>query len=267
MSWLTDQPRIFLASVGFLTRIPVSSRVGFDPAWLARGTPYFPLVGLVVGGLVATFFLGFCLVVPFRLALALALGLAVGVTGAFHEDGLADTLDGLGGGRGRDEALLIMKDSRVGTYGAVGLVLALLVSFVALSELSPPQVARTLVTAHVLGRWSSLPLIWRYPYLHPPGAEAKPFAASVTGARLWVGSLLAAVLVTVFLGWRGAIAGAGALVVTVASGLLYRRRIGGITGDCLGATNKCVEVGTYVLLASRPLAATLSWDVGPPVWG
>ena len=246
-----------LSAVLFLTRIPCPSWVGGDPVHLARSTVYFPLVGALVGALGA-------LVYAFALrgwnpivAGILAVVTTVWVTGAFHEDALADACDGFGGGWEPAQVLTIMKDSRIGSYGSVGLMLVLLARVSALAMLggSGTMVAvQALVVGHTLGRWSSLPLIRFLPYVSAEGARNRPFAASVTDARLVVGTLLSAA-VTVF-----ALHGSGlvailvvctcALVVTMIAGRYFWRRLRGMTGDCLGAANQLVELSVYLVLAS-----------------
>lgn len=257
MSWLGEQLRVLLAGVMFLTRVPVPAWAGHDPARLARSTAWFPLVGagvgLAGGGAYALAALGLAPLV----AAALSTAATVWATGAFHEDALADACDGFGGGWGRDQILAIMKDSRVGSYGVVGLALALAAKLGALASIAAPaDVARALVAGHVLGRWSSLPLIWRHPYVRAddaggPAAKGRPFAASVTPGRLAAGSALAAALLALALGARALPAAAAAVAVTLLAGRYFRRTLGGITGDCLGAANQMVELAVYLVLAWR----------------
>lgn len=259
---LATELRVFATAVMFLTRIPVPRWVGHDPAWLARSTAYFPLVGVAVGlagGLVVWLASS---VYPPAVAAALSTAATVWLTGAFHEDALADSCDGFGGGWDRDQVLAIMKDSRVGSYGAVGLALALITKVAAVASIAGADgrfALRALVAAHVLGRWSSLPLIWGLPYVREgEGAKGRPFAASVTGPRLAAGSLItvAAVALALDVAVRPAAVAAALLaaaLVTALAARYFRRRIGGMTGDCLGACNQMVELATYLLLA-------LSWQ-------
>ena len=249
-----------LTAVVFLTRIPCPRWVGGDPADLARSTAYFPLVGVVVGlaGGAAVWLAAHAW--PPWVAAALSTAATVRLTGAFHEDALADACDGFGGGWEPAQVLAIMKDSRIGSYGGAGLALALLTkvgAVAAIAEASPGAAVRAVIAAHALGRSSSLPLIWALPYVRadePAGAKSKPFAASVTGARLAAGSATAVVVTAVVLAPLGPAAVAAALllavVVTAVGGRYFRRRIGGMTGDCLGAANQMVELATYLLLAS-----------------
>lgn len=240
----------FLTALMFLTRIPCPRWVGHGADALARSTVYFPVIGLLVGGVGAATFAVVQLAWPPLLALVAAMASTVWLTGAFHEDGLADTFDGFGGGWTRDDVLRIMKDSRVGTYGVAALVLVMAGKLAALAALPVAEVPVALVAGHVLGRASSLPLIGRYDYVRDDSATGKPFAASVTPVRLAVG-VGGAVAATGALLWADAALALGAaVVVTVGAGRAFESRIGGITGDTLGAANQLVELAVYVALAS-----------------
>jgi adenosylcobinamide-GDP ribazoletransferase len=260
-----DHVRVFLTAVMFLTRLPCPAWVGHEAEYLARSTIWFPVIGVMVGLFGAAAYAAAALLWPPLVAAALATVATVWLTGAFHEDALADACDGFGGGWGKDQILQIMKDSRVGSYGVVGLALVLVAklgALVAIAGIGPAadpgaveRVARALVAAHVLGRWSSLPLIWRLEYVRETGSKSKPFAASVTPARLAVGTALMLAAVALALAPFGAARTAAvlgaALGVTLLAGRYFRRVLGGITGDCLGAANQAVELATYLALAAH----------------
>ncbi len=278
--WLGDQLRVLLTGVMFLTRLPCPAWVGHDAEYLARSTVWFPVIGALVGAFGAVTFAVAAHGLSPLVAAALSTVATVWLTGAFHEDALADSCDGFGGGWGKDQILAIMKDSRVGSYGVVGLALVLVAKLGALASiaagplaastsgfgtavrLGPPDwtvlaetapAAAALVAGHVLGRWSSLPLIWRYEYVRETGSKSKPFAASVTPARLAVGTALAVALVALVLRGRALPALGVALLVTLVAGRYFRRVLGGITGDCLGAANQAVELAVYLTLAWDPI--------------
>ena len=272
--------RHYLLAIQFFTRIPVTGRlaawVGFSPALLRASAAHFPGVGVVVGALVAgaTAVLLACLPPgPFAPLVAAVLGtvLSVLVTGAFHEDGLADVADGLGGSSDRDRALVIMKDSRVGAFGALALVLALLskVGLLALiGSVSPRWMVLGIFAAHVVSRTWPLLLIRLMPHVgDAAGSKSKPLADQISGA-----SLLAAVmwcfcaLALVFIGYGAIDSGAigvptwlsvsPLLVALFASSLgfaymgrLLWRRLQGFTGDGLGATQQLCELAFYLGLA------------------
>lgn len=235
----------FFAACTFLTRLPLSGSAHVDTETLARSSVWFPVVGAVVGGFGALTLIAAEKVWPPFVAAVLSLLATVLLTGAFHEDALADAADGFGGGWTRERILEIMKDSRIGSYGTVALVLVLSARVGCLAAMAPMDGARALVGAHVLARWSSLPLIRWLPYARADGA-GKPFVGAVTGPRLFAGTLLAALLVTLALGWRALPAGLAAAAVTAIAARYFRARLDGITGDCLGATNQLVELVTYL---------------------
>ncbi|MGL4424374.1 MAG: adenosylcobinamide-GDP ribazoletransferase [Gemmataceae bacterium] len=241
----------FLTAVMFLTQLPVGRWVRYAPEELARSTVFFPIVGTLVG-LLAAGAAGLALqIFPPAIAALAALTASILITCAFHEDGLADGADGLGGGWEREQILRIMHDSRIGTYGAVALWLILMLKFQALSGLFTPswaEGAAALIVAHTLARGSSLVLIWKYDYVHPEGGAPKPFAATVTTPRLIIGLGYCVIVIGFCTLWSGLVVLGGCLVVVLLLGVYFRRRLGGITGDLLGTANQLVETAVYLIL-------------------
>ena len=272
--------RHYLLALQFFTRIPVTGRladwVGFSPAMLRASAGHFPGVGVVVGALVAalTAVLMICLPPsPFAPLAAAVLGtvLSVMVTGGFHEDGLADVADGLGGSSDRDRALVIMKDSRVGAFGVLAVVLALLakVSLLALiGAVSPRWMLLGIFAAHVVSRTWPLLLIRMMPHVgDAAGSKSKPLADQISGRSLWAACIwcfgaLALVVATQYAinsgvtpAWSWAQI-QPLLPALVASGLAFAymgrllwRRLHGFTGDGLGATQQICEIAFYLGLA------------------
>jgi adenosylcobinamide-GDP ribazoletransferase len=260
--FLAHEGRLFAVALQFFTRVPVSLRT-FDPQWLNDCARYFPLVGGAVGALGAAGLLAAAAVWSLPVAVVASMALTAWFTGGFHEDGLADTCDGLGGAVSRERALEIMKDSRVGSYGVLGLVFTLggkAAATLALCRHDLRQAALVVVLAHVVSRAMPVILLRVLAYAGDPAhAKAKPLARRVGTASLVVALALAAVAMSigVLAGLRpGAVAAAmaGALGVTGACARWFRRRIGGFTGDTLGAGQQWSELA--VLLAfSAGLAA------------
>jgi adenosylcobinamide-GDP ribazoletransferase len=149
----------------FLTRLPCPSWTDHHPAYLMRSMLYFPPVGLIVGAWGATWHISAAALWGPRIAAIVSTASTVWLTGCFHEDGLADTIDGFGGGWGRAQILRIMKDSRVGTYGCVGMILAELLKVEALARLEVAHASRALLVGHCLSRWVSLPLLFYSVYI------------------------------------------------------------------------------------------------------
>lgn len=277
---LVHELRLFWLALQFLTRVPVPAWVGWQPEWMPASMRHFPLVGALVGLFGAAVLALALNWWPPAVAVGLSMATTVWLTGGFHEDGWADTCDGLGGAVSREKALLIMKDSRLGTYGALGLVLMLGLKATVLTELLTPRVheldsARTSQIHHVLWLWTSVGLIWAHalsrlvpvlltrllPYAGDvEHAKAKPLALAVATPHVWATvvntAAVAASMALFFLLdgwplrtlWQCLLWGlAGAAVVTVFCMAWLRRRLGGFTGDTLGASQQLAELA--ILLA------------------
>ena len=261
MGFLRDHVRALAAAFTFLTRFPLGNLASHDAADLPRAAIYFPVVGLVVALVGAATYAAASLLWPTNIAIVLSMIGTTLATGAFHEDALADALDGFGGGWTKDRVLAIMKDSRVGSYALVGTALALILKFATLAAIAGPTrsvrpIAIALIAAHVCARWSSLLLIWRYPYVRPTtegdqSSAGRPFVEGMTWVRLVAATTIAIVITTTTLGRASLIVFAVAIGVSALAGRYFDRRIGGITGDAVGAANQVVEILIYLALAAR----------------
>lgn len=261
-----DALRHFLLALQFFTRIPVTGRlagwVGFSPALLRASAAHFPgvggLIGLcaagVGGGLLWALQPG--IFAPL-VAAVLSTAATVLLTGALHEDGLADVADGLGGAPDRNRALSIMKDSRVGAFGVLALVLALLakVSLLALIGATDGRAFCVgLVLAHVVSRAWPLLLIRLMRHVGDvSGSTSKPLADQISGASLAAGLAWLALALGVGAWAQGplflVVPVAASLVTLLAMARLFWRRLQGYTGDCLGATQQVCEIAFYLGLA------------------
>lgn len=260
MSRLSHQFQLFLCAVQFLTRIPTPALRNFQPDWISRSARYFPLVGLLVGGGCAVVFWSASLVWSGWLPALLAIAAGVLITGAFHEDGLADTADGLGGGTTVAKRLTIMKDSRIGTYGALALGLTLAIKAAALATLPAGLGAWTLVAAHGAGRGASVLAMRALPYV----GDAKVGKWKPSPADLSLAEVLTAVAVA---GLPLALSPDGVVglailigaILALAVSLIARRLLGGYTGDVLGAIEQVFELGFVLgVAASLGVANTFS---------
>jgi len=254
MSGLLHQLRLFFIALQFFTRLPIPRWVGFEPAWLQQAARYFPWVGAVVGALLVAVFWGAHWLLPVRISVLIAIAAGLLITGAFHEDGLADTADGLGGSAPRAQALTIMKDSRIGTFGAAALIIALLLRWESLS--AQPRASATaalLIFGHAASRFCAGLLIRTMDYVRDDdSARAKPVASQLDTH----GVLISAVGVLIALAASLAIDSAmlapflaGAMLaalITIWFARVLRRRLGGYTGDTLGAAQQLAETAFYI---------------------
>jgi len=248
------QLALLLTAVQFLTRIPVPALKGWRPDWIARSARYFPLVGGGVGLICALVLIAASAAWGGVLPALLAVGVGVLITGAFHEDGLADTADGLGGGQSRERRLEIMKDSRIGTYGALALGLTLAVKVATLGQTPVGLAAVALIAAHGGGRAAAVLAMRLSPYAGDlDWAKVKPVADGVTArdARTAVAFgvlMLVPVLLLAPVATLTALACAGLAAFAMAR--LARRLIGGWVGDTLGATEQLFEVAFLLAFAA-----------------
>lgn len=241
----------FFAAVRFFTRLPVPDWVGHSQAQLDRAARYFPLVGALVGlmGAVATV-IAAC-VLPLDIAILLGMAVTLLGTGGFHEDGFTDACDGFGGGWTREQILTIMKDSRIGSFGTIGIVVLLAVKWQALLAIGTPLLAVALVAGHAASRLASTAVIYALEYVREDElSRAKPLArrmsiGDLAVATLW--GLLPCLLLPAPCVRAGLLAAA---VTTVYAARAMRRRLGGYTGDCLGAVQQLSEVAFYLGVAA-----------------
>jgi len=241
-SFLRAEAEYFLGAVRFFTRLPVPAWVGHSSEALNKAARYFPAVGLLVGVLAALAFALCSLFWPKTLAVLAAMACTLYFTGAFHEDGWSDMVDGFGGGWEKAQILNIMKDSRIGSFGAAALIMMLLGKFCAL------------IAGHTLSRFCATTLMHRLDYVRDEG-KAKPLATRIGTRELALAgatTLLGLALALVVLGPLAVALGVAlAALATLWLARLFRRRIGGYTGDCLGATQQLAEVAFYGGLLCR----------------
>jgi adenosylcobinamide-GDP ribazoletransferase len=249
--------RRFLIALGYFTRLPIPAWVGWSASELNRATRYFPLVGFVVGGVSAAGL--WCALQFWSPAIAVLLSMLVSLllTGAFHEDGLADSADGFGGGWEKARVLAIMKDSRIGTYGATALLTALALKFAALESLGGAALL-ALPVVHAASRVPPLLIMAGMTYVREDDStRAKPVAEGLGVADWLTGSLLglAPLALACALGLLSPLRGLALLLTLALAGLLcaryFRQRIGGYTGDALGAAQQVCELAGYLMLCAQ----------------
>jgi adenosylcobinamide-GDP ribazoletransferase len=237
-------------AAAFLTRLPIRQQEPAGLSALGRAARCFPLVGLGIGlvaGVAYAVAIEFAL--PPILAAVLAVAAAIVVTGALHEDGLADTADGFGGGADREAKLRIMRDSRIGTYGVIALILVLAAQIAALSALSDSDdVAALLIVCHAASRALLVPVM----HLEPP-ARGDGLAVSAgrpsPATTLWALGI-AGVVALIFAGFYGIVASLIGAVVAWVIVWIARRQIGGITGDVLGSVQQATAIAMLLALVA-----------------
>jgi adenosylcobinamide-GDP ribazoletransferase len=241
---MKNEFQLFFTALTFFTRIPCAALGRHSEHDLNHAAKYFPLVGVVVGSVAAAVFLLASRVLPAALAVLLSMAATLLLTGAFHEDGLSDTADGLGGGWDKKQMLTIMKDSRIGNYGAVALLIALLIKFEALTYIPAAQLPLVLIAAHSVSRFASTILIYTQSYVRENG-KAKPLAQIISGRELLLAALfgLAPVALLALRLWWALIP---MLLVWLWFSRKLKKLLGGYTGDCLGAMQQLCEISFYL---------------------
>ena len=249
---MVHEVRLFLTAVMFYTRIPCPAWVGYSDDQLNRSTRYFPAMGWLVGCVVGLVICGAQLMLPVPVAVVLGLAAGVLLTGAFHEDGFADVCDGFGGGGSRQRTLDIMKDSRVGAFAVIGLVLLFGLKITALSALIGDGLwagCTGLVYAHVLSRVCVVTIIFTGTYARDDlTSKVKPIGRSIS----WPGMIVATVWLLPFMGlawWHPwwLIAVPVVVLLRIVLARWFTKRLGGYTGDCLGAAQQIMEVATLLV--------------------
>jgi adenosylcobinamide-GDP ribazoletransferase len=239
--------RTFLAAVSFLTIIPGPANT-VPPG---RAAIFFPLVGALIGAAGAGLFILSSLVFPISVAALIAVTFWTLISGVLHEDGLADVADAMRAGRTREKMLAILKDSRIGTYGAVALILSLVARWQAVEHIPPARILEVCIVAHAASRAGMVALAW----LSRPSGDGLGLA--FTSSLTTTGALIAiaqGLLVSMLLGWRpGVLILCGAYLIIRGARNYFYKRIGGINGDCLGATEQLLEIFILILFSSTQI--------------
>ena len=250
---IREQIKVFFTALMFYTRIPCPSWVDHSPEYINKSTRYFSLIGLIVGGIGAIVFILFNYIFSSTIAILFSLVSTIWITGAFHEDGFADVLDGFGGGWTKEKKLEIMKDSRLGTYGTIGLILILLIKYQLIHEIHVPSIALSIISAHALSRFFASTLITYLPHVTSTGSKSKPVADGMPLASVFFSFAIAVVPLLFFKNWIIAITIPVMFLLSWYMAIKFKRNIGGYTGDCLGATQQVCEIGFY-------LSSVLIWN-------
>ena len=254
---MRNQCKYFLLALGFFTRIPVPNFIDFQESDLNHSVKYFSLIGIIVGLVGAGSYAICAQFLPQNIAVLISMASTIYLTGAFHEDGLADSADGLGGGWQREQILTIMQDSRLGTYGVVALFLMLIAKFQLLNSLNSYFVPFALIAGHSVSRLAAVYIMTSLSYTKPEG-KAKPLATQVSLLDLCVATVFGLLPFCIIVGLL--LANNHALAITIKlvlmtlipvllSWLWWRHKVykwlGGYTGDILGAMQQITELAFY----------------------
>jgi adenosylcobinamide-GDP ribazoletransferase len=245
---IAHEARLFLIALQFLTRIPLKRIDPLPDDWLPRSAKYMPLVGALIGVITGAVVLISAFVFPWPVPIVIGLASAILLTGALHEDGLADTVDAFGGGVSRERCLEIMKDSRIGTYGTLALMVTLALKGTALAQIDPVSVLRVLIAGYAGARLAAVLALATLPYAGGNNAKVSRTTSVMTTSELAVaiatGLILGFLVVSpgTFL-LSTVFAAAAASVVA----LIARRKIGGYTGDVLGAVEQVYETAFFAV--------------------
>jgi len=239
--------KIFLAAFTFFTRIPspLPSDM-YSEELLNRSAKYFPLIGSIVGGICAFSLWAAGLLVPQSVSIIFSIGAGILVTGAFHEDGFADTCDGFGGGWTKERILEIMKDSRIGSYGTIGIVLMLLTKYLLLEALPVHQAPLIIIAAHSISRLASTHCIYTHEYVgNQSTSKAKPLCSAITTKEMLICTFLGLIPLWFFQNYWILLALIPVYIAKWWLAKYFKKWIGGYTGDCLGAVQQVTEIVFY----------------------
>ena len=231
----------FLQALSFLTILPVGKFSLPDEKGLARSMAFFPSVGVLIGLLLALgyFLLSFLLHKSF--VLWLTLGCLALLTRGLHLDGFADTIDGFATGGPKEKILEVMRDSRIGAFGVIGLIFLIGAKYLALDQIVGPSIPRSLILMTVMGRNSMVWVCYRSPYARSGGGLAKPFAENLTAREMILSSASALGIGLLLWGLKGGLVFLGTGLFSLAFRLFFLKKLNGITGDILGAANELSE--------------------------
>ncbi len=243
----------------FITRIPVPKWVGYSEDQLNRCNRYFPLVGIVVGAFGGFIYWLSNFIFPVSISVILSMGSTILLTGAFHEDGFADVCDGFGGGWTKDKIMTIMKDSRVGAYGMIGVILLFILKYAALNTIPTHIYVFTLIAGHSISRLMAVTTMYNLPYVREDeSSKSKPVTKNLHIKDLWIAVIIGLLTLLVFQNFIVYLTIIPVLIAKLWLDKYFKKWIGGYVGDCLGTIQQVTEVVFYLsLIALVKLAVYL----------
>ena len=240
--------RDFLQALSFLTILPLGKNRLPEEKTLGRSMAFFPLAGLVIGLLAAFGYYLLSFLFPKPIVLWFTVALLAIMTGGLHLDGLADTLDGLGAGGTKEKMLEVMRDSRTGAFGVMGLIFLIGSKYLALEQIPGPFLPYSFILMTVMGRNSMVLVSYRSPYARAGIGLARPFLENLGSREVILSSASALVIAILYPGLKGLTAFLGVGIFSLIYRFYFMGRLSGVTGDILGAANELSEVLCLLLL-------------------
>ena len=241
--------RGFILAWEFLTIIPLSRNRDVRPEELARSMAYFPLVGLILGIILVISNIGLLKVLPASIVDAILIAELIILTRGLHIDGFVDTIDGLAGGKTKEDILNIMRDHRVGALGVVGVIMLIMIKYLSLNSVPAASKNLTLIAMPMISRWLQAPFTNLFPYARQDGM-GKAFTEGVRGRQVGIATIVTA-LFLIFIFKFNAILIMGLMaIVSYLIGLYFKKILGGITGDVIGAVSEVNEVMFILIIIS-----------------
>jgi len=240
--------QLFFTALMFYTRIPVPQRAVYSGEYPSGTTKYLPLIGWIIGGLSALTFYACSFILPVSVSIMLSMIVSIIATGAFHEDGLADTCDGFGGGRTKEKKLEIMKDSRTGVFGVTGLVLILGLKYITLVETDRIILPFTIIAAHSLSRFAAITIMYTHRYVRGEDSKITSVSKEISIPDMAFAGIFGILPIFLFQNIIFFILLIPVFFMQLLLGIYFKKQIGGYTGDCLGATQQVCEVVFYLSL-------------------
>jgi adenosylcobinamide-GDP ribazoletransferase len=231
----------------FYTRIPLFFKIEYTREAARNATKFLPVIGWIVGGSSALVFYGSIYIFPVSVSIILSMITSILITGAFHEDGLADVCDGFGGGRTKERKLEIMKDSHIGAYGVIGLILALMFKFALLNEIYFKILPFIIISAHSLSRFAAISIMNTHQYVRK-NEESKVISVikKISIPELVFASICGVLPILLFQNYLYFLLVIPVLITSWLLGIYFKKQIGGYTGDCLGAAQQICEIVFYL---------------------
>lgn len=240
----------FLQALSFLTILPAGKILPLpsEGRELARSMAFFPLVGLVIGLFLASGYYLLSLLFPKSLALWLTIGLQAFLTRGLHLDGFADTMDGLASGGPKEKILEVMRDSRIGAFGVISLILLIGAKYLVLGQISNISLPYSLILMTVMGRNSMVLVCCQSTYARSNGGLGKPFTENLGTREMGLSLVSSFGLALLLKGLKGILVFLGTCLFSLAYRSFFKKKLGGVTGDTLGAAGEISELLSIILL-------------------